>query len=82
MKTPTVHLNGSSRDALIDGYVEASYALAVAITKLEDAAPNAHDYYPQGDGAFAAARDEHRARVQKLHDVLVELHQLRGAVVQ
>ncbi len=73
MIKPTIHMNGSGRDTLLDGYATAVRAVGIAIESLCDAAPNARDYYPQGDGAYAEARCEHKARVAKLRDVQDEL---------
>jgi hypothetical protein len=76
MKMPTLHLNGSSPAALLEGYTDAASALFAAAKALDDAAPNARDYYPQGDGAFQQAQAEHRARVAKLNEVIFEIQQL------
>ena len=73
---PTIHLNGTSKDALLDGYIDAREAIRAAIDKLCETAPNGRDYYPQGDGAFEKARDEHIARLKRLHDVATELGEI------
>lgn len=70
---PTVHLNGTSKEALIDQIKDAYGAIETAIDALCAAAPNARDYYPQGPDAFSAARAQHDARAKKLVEVRDEL---------
>lgn len=77
MKTkPTIHLNGTSAEALFASYADATNALREALRFLDEAAPNARDYYPQGDAAYRAAVTEHVSRVERLRDVLQELYEL------
>jgi len=78
--TPTIHLNGTSREALLDQVTEAAQAVYAALGKVCDAAPNARDYYPQGPEAFTAARDQHDARCDKLREVFNELQELALAI--
>lgn len=78
--TPTVHLNGTSLETLRDQIDTVADRLGVAIEALCDAAPNARDYYPQGDAAYGRARDEHLARVQKLREVYGEIATLSNAL--
>lgn len=66
---PTIHLNGTSGDHLLDAHTAARSALRAALAALDECAPNARDYYPQGDGAFRAAVREHEARVEALRGV-------------
>ncbi len=70
---PTVHLNGTSRGALIDENDAAYDALRAAVRALEEAGPNARDYYVQGDGAFTKAVAQHVARLTALRSVLADL---------
>lgn len=83
---PTVHLNGTSQDELLDQLTTATQAIREAQKALANAAPNGRDYYVQSDPrAIYKAQDEHCARMQKLTDVLRELEEiaehiaLRGA---
>lgn len=76
IRLPSIHLNGTSKQALLEGYLEAASAVFSAAEALSEAAPNARDYYPQGDNAFKQAQEEHNARLAKLNSVLVELQQL------
>lgn len=72
---PTIHLNGTSADALLKALGEAHVSLSSALEKLARAAPNARDYYVQfqGDEAMNAARREHQSRRDRIVDVMNEL---------
>jgi len=60
---PTIHLNGTSADDLIEGLVRARHALNEAVSLLQDAAPNGRDYYVQTPSTFSLAIDvQRRAR--------------------
>lgn len=82
MTVPTVHLNGTSRQALLDGYQAAYEAVREAYATLQGTYPNGRDYYPQGPLAIAGAMAEHEARLAKLRTVQEELDQLIQAVDQ
>lgn len=82
MRKPVVHLNGTSAERLLEGFTDARYAVSKAIDALEEAAPNARDYYPLGGSAFDVAVDEHRARVDKLRSVAKELGELAEHVAE
>lgn len=45
MMKPTVHLNGTSGEALLEQITDASNAISTAIDGLANASPNARDYY-------------------------------------
>jgi len=77
---PTIHLNGSSPNRLLEELMEAHHALAVARDMLAGAAPNARDYYPQGDDAFRRARTEHNARIAALVEVIGEIAEIAEAI--
>jgi hypothetical protein len=68
---PIVHLNGTSREALLQGYIDCVNAVSHAIDVVRKNAPNARDYY-LGAG-WPAAQTEHEARLEKLEAVLAEL---------
>jgi len=69
-------LNGTSQEHLLDQVTAAATALRAALEKMQDAAPNARDYYPQGDGAYQQAEAEHRSRVRRVQEVLAEYERL------
>jgi hypothetical protein len=79
---PTVHLNGSSGSVLAERIKAAHGAISLAMEALAETAPNARDYYPQGDAAFAEADLEHRYRAQRLRDISVELIAIHEAISQ
>lgn len=80
MRVPTIHSNGTSRDELLDQQVNAGNGLRAAIAALEDAAPNARDYYFQGADAFTEAQREHAARIERVSAVLAEVTELAEAI--
>lgn len=73
---PTIHLNGTSPEALLAQYEQSALAISQAIRLLEEASPHGRDYYPQGPQALTAARAEHVTRLEVLHGVQKELQQL------
>lgn len=73
MKTPTIHLNGTSAEALEKQYKEVYQAVDAALNMHAQAAPHARDYYVQEDGAYEVARVEHAGRTLKLKTVRSEL---------
>jgi hypothetical protein len=80
LTAPTIHMNGTARDSLLEANLGASDALRAALAALELNAPNPRDYYPQGDAAFPAAAREHADRVSRLRSVLAELEALAEAI--
>ena len=70
---PTVHMNGTAGEALLDQYTAAAEAVRKAIDALCNAGPNARDYYVQGSDAALAAQREHEARLASLKRVRDEL---------
>jgi hypothetical protein len=79
--TPTVHLNGSSKDLLLRQYQEAFEALDAAIGALQMARPHGRDYYIQDNRAFHVAIEQHRERLKALETVRTELRELYQAVM-
>jgi hypothetical protein len=76
MIKPTIHLNGTSAESLLDLYVEAGQRLNAALVALCEAYPNQRDYYVQAPSAFADAKREHDQRVTCLRGVLPDLQAL------
>ncbi len=79
MQVPVVHLNGTSKQALLDQQADAASALEDAIRILKAAQPNARDFAPRGNGAFDAANAEHIARLLKLESVLKDITNITEA---
>jgi hypothetical protein len=71
--TPTVHLNGTSAKALMEGYLKAYRLLIEAGKALQEAAPHGRDYYVQSGNAVNVAIDQHRARLRKIESVIEDL---------
>lgn len=76
MIKPTIHLNGTSRERLAEGYAEAAGKLRAAIAALREAHPNGRDYYPQGPDAITVAQCDHEDRIARVHPVLAEIQEL------
>lgn len=77
---PLVHLNGTSRDALVEMYDKADRALRDALYALDDASPNARDYYPYGDKSFKDAADQHIDRIRRVKSVIDEISFIADAI--
>ena len=71
---PTVHINGSSRGGLLEGYIAAMDAIRLAMKALQSAAPNARDYYVQAGDTFCMAQNQHFVRLARLRETLDELN--------
>lgn len=80
MIAPTIHLNGTSKDDIIEQYENASHALYMAQVALQQMAPNGRDYYIQGPDALRHAQAEHQARVDRINSVQAEIGALWAAV--
>lgn len=87
LTTPTVHLNGTSPESLIEAYDKADRALALAQAALEECSPHARDYYPQGtavdlegNDAFDNAHNEHLARCKSLANLRAQVIALTDSV--
>ena len=73
LSLPSIHMNGTSRGDLLEGYRAAFLAVRDASEAIAKAAPHLRDYYPQGDNAGRLAIEQHRARLQKLAEIESEL---------
>lgn len=65
---PVVHLNGTSRNTLLEGYSAASDAIYDAMQKVRKIEFNGRDYYPKGPSSFERARDQFHAALKKLEE--------------
>lgn len=78
---PSIHLNGTSQDALLEQYSNAMAAVQNAIEVLNQSAPHPRDYYPQKPtDAFFKARSQHLARLAGLESIHRELQDIALAV--
>lgn len=73
MMIPTVHLNGTSKQELMQQIRDAYDALFVALEKMRQMTPHGRDYYVQGPEAGQKAREEHEVRIKMLLCVVNEL---------
>lgn len=80
LTVPTIHLNGTSKERLIEALCEASGKLNEAYAALKETAPNGRDYYVQGNTALINAIAEHSSRLRRIDDVRKELNQLAIAI--
>jgi hypothetical protein len=79
---PTVHLNGTSKESLLNGYRVAMAAVRLAINAVQSTAPHGRDYYVQKDNPLQAAITEHSKRLQVLEHVYNELETLAQHVME
>ncbi len=79
---PTVHLNGTGVDDLVDAVKTARQALRAAFEAVNDSHPNGRDYYPQGDEAIGRAEREHQDRCGRVHNLLDEYDALYAYLVK
>jgi hypothetical protein len=71
---PTVHLNGTGRKMLTDGYLAAHDAVQNAIEKLAGVEFHARDYYVHADpDAYTKARAERDEQFAKLESVRADI---------
>ena len=80
MMTPTLHLNGTAPQDLIDNLCNALVALRDAARALGQCAPNGRDYYPQGPDAIGKATQEHHARLNAVVSVIGDLTRLAETI--
>jgi len=73
LSKPSVHLNGTSREELVEQNMNALHAVNTAAEILRKATPNARDYYVQSPTAFSVAVDQHRERLVSLATIATEL---------
>lgn len=80
--TPTVHLNGTSRQMLLDDtekMAEAALALRHAMQRVEF---NCRDYYVRGPEAWPAAVDERRRIQMLVEQVIDHIDQLANEIYE
>jgi len=68
-----VHLNGTSKESLMEALERAHNALDKACNALAVTAPNGRDYYPMPAGSLAKAQEQHRSRLNRVQSVMSEL---------
>jgi hypothetical protein len=78
---PTIHLNGSGAENLLNQYHDCWEALDTAVKVLCRSRPHGRDYYPQDNGGilgptYMAARNEHENKIQQLESMLKDFAKL------
>ena len=76
MMVPTIHLNGTSKEELLEQLQNAYTACTDLVSALSRAYPHGRDYYPQGDAAIYKAQDEANDRVRRVRSVQNELTEI------
>ena len=76
MTKPTIHLNGTGAEDLLEGYRTAMEGVSNAQNAMRAAWPNGRDYYPQGPDAINVAIREHAVRLLKLEEIHADLTEL------
>lgn len=80
LAAPMIHLNGTDRETLLEGYMTALNALRKAERAVQETGPNGRDYYTQAPGAFELAREQHVKRLQGLTTIIRELEQIAETI--
>lgn len=74
---PVVHLNGTSKDALVEQLRHALEAVNRASDAVASAAPHGRDYYVKADkDAYTVAARQHASRIIRLRDIAKELEEI------
>ncbi len=81
LAVPTIHLNGTDAQRLIDAIDAADAALQAAQRALAECTPNGRDYYVQSAGAFAQAIAEHDKRVAGIRQIREELQTIAEGII-
>ena len=80
MRIPTVHLNGTGKKMLIEGYLNAHTAIRNAKKALDEIEFNPRDYYVQGPDAWTEAVREMDARFDAIKKVEEEIEEILIAI--
>jgi len=74
--TPTVHLNGTSGQCLLEGWTKLRDALDEALLKTRQMEFNPRDYYPRGTEEWARAQHLMNERVAELNAFLEDVREV------
>jgi hypothetical protein len=75
---PIVHLNGSSKDDLLEQYTHAMDMVATLIKALPEC--HARDYYPRGEDVVTQAREQRFRWILTLNNLHDELELIACAI--
>jgi hypothetical protein len=79
---PTIHLNGTSGEALVKQFADNCTAVREALLTVCRNGPHMRDYYVAGSEAYRRADEEHRARVAVLEAMAAEFEAMALALLQ
>ena len=84
MQAPTIHLNGTGKNALLNETEAAYRALGDAIDSVENITVHMRDYYvkPDGPEAYQEARKDMDRRLKVLHEVRDEVLWIHGKILE
>ena len=82
LQLPCIHLNGTSREGLLEALCNASNALNDAYSALKQTAPNGRDYYPLGAEAMEKATEEHMSRLRRLDEIKDEIDAIAQGIME
>lgn len=77
---PTVHMNGTGKDELLEQHIAVLEACRALTRALNAANPNGRDYYPQGAGALSAALAQHAARLLQVQTIAREINEISEGI--
>lgn len=79
---PSIHMNGTSGQELLNQCLDVMRALEAAKKAIQNAVPNARDYYVQGPMAYHAARNEHIARLTAIQGITDQYNTIASHVAE
>ena len=82
MIKPTLHLNGTGKKMLVEGYEKAHRAIREASKALGEIEFNARDYYVQGPQAWPQAIKEMECRIGMLGRIEREIEEIIISLIQ
>ena len=77
---PRVHLNGTSKNELLEQLITVGASLRQTMTHLRDASPHARDYYVINSNAYTRARSEFEDRYARVKSVYAEIVAIAEAI--
>jgi hypothetical protein len=73
---PTIHLNGTGKETLLEELATALDGIATALHTVSQMTVHGRDYYPQGPQAYQVARIEQERRLRMLMEIQNELSEM------
>jgi hypothetical protein len=73
---PSVHINGTSKEELLNQVLDVLICLRAALEAMAKAAPHGRDYYVQTSHAIHHAISQHMYRCRTIHELVGEYQQI------